>query len=151
MNYWIFVHKSEDTDRSISQLMNLQNWGFFESVPTKSKINALKEGDVIIFYVGGSIGGFFVGEAKLTSGTYKPTRESLGTKKDRPLDAMVNFGGVDLWNGEKIYLKERSIRDQLNFIKNKDNWGMAVGQSIIKISENDYKEIKSMLNIGKTA
>jgi hypothetical protein len=145
MNYWIFVHKSEDTRRSFSQLMSLQNWGFFASTPTKNKIDALQEGDTIIFYVGGPAGGFFAGEAKLTSGTYKPTRESLGTKKDRPLDAMVNFDEVDTWNGKKIYLKERSIRESLSFIKNKDNWGMAVGQSIIKINGNDYKEIKSLL------
>jgi hypothetical protein len=126
--------------------MDLQNWGFFASAPTRNKITALREGDIIVFYVGGPAGGFFEGEAKLTSGSYKPTRESLGTKKDRPLDAMVSFGDVDIWAGKKIYLTERSVREQLSFIKNKDNWGMAVGQSIIKITENDYKEIKSLLN-----
>lgn len=145
MNYWIFVHKSEDTERSFSQLMSLQNWGFFASQPTKSKIDALQKGDIVIFYVGGPSGGFFSCEAKLTSDAYKPTRESLGTKKDRPLDAMVNFGAVDVWNGKRIHLSERSAREQLSFIKNKDNWGMSVGQSIIKITEKDYKEIKSLL------
>ena len=65
MNYWIFVHKSPNVKRSFSQLLALKNYGFFSSKPIKSKIDALRKGDNVVFYLAGSEGGYFAGEAKL--------------------------------------------------------------------------------------
>jgi predicted RNA-binding protein len=81
----------------------------------------------------------------LTSNTHVPTRDSIGGPKSVTLDAMVDLDEVDLWNDKRVYVNERSVRDQLNFIKNKDKWSMTFGQSIIRISEDDYLAVKSMV------
>ena len=145
MNYWIFVHSEENVDETFQQLIKAGDFGFITKKPTRKKIESLKKYDVIIFYLGGSRGGYFSGEAKLTSDVHEPTREYIGRQREDRMDAMVDFGDVDLWGDKKVYLTDRSTRDKLDFIKNKDNWGMAVGQSVVKITEDDYKQIKSLL------
>ena len=151
MHYWIFVHKSEDVNNSFPQLMKLKNWGFKFSQPITKKIKAVQKGDIVIFYVGGSGAGYFSGEAILKSNVHEPTRESLGGTKDSVIDVMVDFDNMNMWDGEKIDLTQRSNRVRLGFIKNKDNWGMSVGQSIIAITEKDYNEIKSLLALKQAS
>lgn len=145
MNYWIFVHTGENADKTFEHLIGLKNWGFQATKPIKNKVMTLQRGDVIIFYVGGSNGGYLNGEASLVSNVHAPARDSIGGSKDAKLDAMVDFDNVDQWGNKRLYVTERSIREKLNFIKNKDNWGMTFGQSIIRISESDYLSIKNML------
>lgn len=145
-NYWIFVHSGKDADKTFSRLLELKNWGFETARPIKNKINSLQEEDIIVFYVGGPNGKYFLGEAKLTSDIHSPKRQSIGGPREMSLDSMVNFDNIDLWGGKRIYLTDRYMREKLSFIKNKDNWGMSLGQSIISITESDYNEIKALVN-----
>ncbi len=147
MNYWIFVLRSKNiaSDQRFSQLLNKKNWGFQSSCPVKNKINSLQKDDIILFYLGGQDCKYFVGEARIASGVYHPDREIIGGPENYKLDSMVSFDKIDLWNSKKLYLTSE-IRNRLNFIKNKDNWGMTFGQAIIKISENDYYDIKKLID-----
>ena len=143
MNYWIFVHtgKGKEAERNFSRLLKSKCWGFGSSPQIKQKILQLKPGDYVVFYVGGINNKYFAGEARLMSEAHDPTRDSIGGPTD-DLTFMVDFENFNPW--EKLYLK-KGVRDQLSFIKNKDNWGMSFGQSLIKISDSDYKEIKSLI------
>ena len=146
MNYWIFVHRGENisADKTFPLLLEKKNWGFQCSRPVKNKINSLQKDDVVVFYIGGQNCKFFLGEARLVSSAYSPTRISIGGPESYKLDSMVSFDEIDLWNSKKLYLTE-DVRKQLDFIKNKDNWGMTFGQSIVKISKSDYSAIKNLL------
>ncbi len=144
MNNWIFVLGGRDTDKVLLHLLKKKNWGFWLNKHIRNKVEFLKKGDTIVFYVGGSKGKYFSGEAKLTSEPYKPDRESIGHPERGPLDIMVNFDNIDLWNSKKIYLTKEA-RNCLDFIKNKHNWGMTFGQSIVSITQKDYDDIKSII------
>ena len=146
MNYWIFVHTGTNADKTFLQLTKLNNWGFEITRPTKNRINELRKGDAVVFYVGGRNGKYLSGEARLTSNAHTPTRESVGGPKDVKLGSMVDFDNIDLWNGQKIYVSNPYIRQKLRFIKNKDNWGMTFGQSLVRITESDYEDIKALLD-----
>jgi len=146
MNYWIFVHSDENVDKTFLQLVELKNWGFKSTRPIKNRIASLQKGDIVVFYLGGPNCKYFSGEAKLTSSAHSPTRQSIGGPKNYEIDSMVDFDGIDLWNGKRIYLTSDYVREKLRIVKNKDNWGMTFGQSIISITEKDYKDIKAMLN-----
>jgi hypothetical protein len=145
MRYWIFVNVDDDNPDNLEHLLKAKSWGFEIKKITRKKIEALQPGDKIVFYAGGKKGRYLAGEAVLTSSAHAPTREPIGGPKDMKLNAMVDFEKVDQWNNRRVYLTDRAIRDRLDFIKNKDNWGMSVGQSVISISADDYNEIKSMV------
>jgi hypothetical protein len=147
MNYWIFVHRGKNVsaDKTFPQLLENKNWGFKSSRPVKSKIASLQEGDIVVFYIGGHNCKVFSGEARLVSSAYPPTRTSIGGPANYKLDSMVSFDEIDLWNSQRLYLT-KDVRDQLDFIKNKDNWGMTFGQSIIKISKSAYDQIKKVIS-----
>jgi hypothetical protein len=147
MNYWIFVHKGESisADETFPQLLEKKNWGFRSSPPVKNKINSLQRNDIVLFYIGGENCKYLSGEARLVSSSYPPTRPSLAGREGSEIDAMVSFDNIDLWASKKIDLTRRDVRNRLKFIKNKDNWGMTFGQSIIKITQSDYDEIKKLI------
>jgi hypothetical protein len=146
MNYWIFVHTGINADKTFLQLTELKNWGFETKPLIKNRINELRKGDVVVFYVGGRNGKYLSGEARLTSNAHTPTRESVGGPKNVKVDSMIDFDNMDLWNGQKIHVSNPCIRQKLGFIKNKDNWGMTFGQSLVKITESAYKDIKALLD-----
>lgn len=135
MNYWIFVHKANNT---FLQLKEKGNWGF------KKRINELQKGDIVIFYVGGPNGKYLSGEATLTSNAHPPTREPVDGIKN---NCMVDFDNLNSWNGQQILVKDPCVRQKLGFIKNKDTraWGQTFRRSLIKITESDYKDIKALL------
>lgn len=145
MNYWIFTHTGNNASDTFKQLINNKNWGLELRKPTKKKILSLKTGDTILFYIGGVAGGYLCGEAKLTTDTHEPSRQSIGGPREAKLDVMVDFDNVDLWSGKRVVVKNKAVREKLNFVKNKDNWGMTFGQSVVSILENDYHAIKSLL------
>ena len=146
MKYWIFTHTGDMAGETFKQLIKSGNWGFELRKPTRTKIQSLKAGDIVMFYIGGPNGGFLCGEAKLKTDVHKPSRQSIGGPREMNLDAMVDFDTVNLWDGKRVVAKDRAIRDKLSFIKNKDNWGMTFGQSLVSISENDYQGIKTLIS-----
>lgn len=140
MNHWIFVLGNKNTSH-FEQLINVdKNWGFKSNRQISKKLDELKKGDIIVFYLGGKK--CLAGEARLASGIVKPTRSSRGEPDD--IDKMVEFDpdSIVLWEGGTINLGDRNVREKLSFIKNKDNWGMSLGQSLVRISKRQYKEIK---------
>jgi len=148
MNYWIFVHKGEKVDaaKTFRNIVNLGNWVFMVTKPIKNKIMSLRKDDIIVFYLGGNNCKYFAGETKLVTNAERPTRESIGDPVDYKSDYMVSFDVITEWDRKRTDLTNRDIRDKLNFIKNKDNWGMTFGQSIIRITERDYNDIKKLIN-----
>lgn len=145
MNYWIFVIGGREANDVFQRLLEMKNWGFWVNSTVRKKVESLRKGDVVIFYVGGPNGKYLAGEARLTSDICKPNRASINMPERGPLGGMVYFDSVDLWNNKKIYLTD-IIREQLGFIKNKRNWGATFRQSIVSIIERDYNDIKNLIN-----
>ncbi len=150
MNYWIFTHTGQEANKTFLKMIEVEkNWGFETTQPIKNTINALQKGDVVVFYVGGKNGGYLAGEARLTSGVHSPKRKSVGGPKVGKLDSMVDFTDIDQWQKKKINLKtDRCNRERLRFIKNKDKrqWGQTFRHSIVAITDEGYKDIKSLVN-----
>lgn len=145
MNYWIFVIGGEGASEVFQRLLGMKNWGFWINSAVRKKVESLRKGDVVIFYVGGPNGKYFAGEAILTSDICKPNRASINMPERGPLGGMVYFDSIDLWGNKKINLTD-IIREQLYFIKNKRNWGATFRQSIVSITEQTYKDIKNLTN-----
>jgi hypothetical protein len=144
MSYWIFVLSGKNAD-FFDDLKHAGSWGFQTNSQIRNKIDQLRKDDIVLFYVGGPKGKYLAGETRLASDKEAPTRASIGDTEVK-LDAMFKFGPIDPWEGKRIDLNDKSIRETLGFIKNKDNWGMTFGQSLRKITKNDYLQIKRLLH-----
>ncbi|HHT9138409.1 MAG TPA: hypothetical protein ACFYEK_14345 [Candidatus Wunengus sp. YC60] len=145
MKYWIFVIVGKDAPEVFNFLLEKKNWGFWKTKPTRKKIESLRKGDKVVFYIGGQKGKYLAGEATLSSDLCKPNRESLNFPERGPLDALVYFDEINLWDNKKVYLTDQFIRDKLDFISNKNNWGITFRQSLVYMSENQYKQIKQLV------
>ena len=144
MSYWIFVHKSDkrDTLETFHQLMEKSNWGLPSKIDqTVKKFNS---GDYVVFYLGGNGFKYLIGEAKVRK-CHKPSRGSIGGPENQEISSMVELEEINLWKGKIVELTLRSVRKKLNFIKNKDNWGMSFHKSVIQIQKEDYEAIKSFV------
>jgi predicted RNA-binding protein with PUA-like domain len=145
MNYWIFVIVGENAPEIFNLLLGKKNWGFWKTSQTRKKIEALKIGDKAVFYIGGQKGKYLAGEATLISDLSKPDRSSLNFPERGPLDGLVYFDEINLWDNKPVYLTDEFTREKLDFIKNKNKWGIAFRQSLLSISENEYKQIKQLI------
>lgn len=143
MNYWIFVIGGFQAPEVFQRLLVMKNWGFWVNSAVRKKVESLRRGDVVIFYVGGQNAKYLAGEAKLTSNICKPNRASINMPERGPLGGMVYFDNIDVWDDKKVYLTD-IVREQLDFIKNKRNWGSTFRQSIVSITERDYYNIRQL-------
>jgi len=146
MNYWVFVIGGREANEVFQRLLKMKNWGFWVNSTVIKKVESLRKGDAVIFYVGGPNAKYLAGEARLTSDICKPNRASINMPERGPLGGMVYFNNIDLWNNKKIYLTD-IVREQLSFIKNKRNWGTTFRQSIVSITKIAYNDIKNLIKV----
>ncbi|HET9135569.1 MAG TPA: hypothetical protein VFO76_02940 [Candidatus Kapabacteria bacterium] len=145
MGYWIFVAaKRTSGDNIINPMytydtrMNDAFWGLGESTPNRK---LLRENDFVIFYVG-TPDKIFAGSAKLDSDSFELTSDQTR----------------DLSHGEEFFTTQYGVKlkdiqrwipakpitnyiPSLNFIENKQNWGVYFQGGVRQISQDDYELI----------
>ncbi len=121
MRHWIFVIR--DDYSVFNKRIEHKKWPIFHSTKLRT---FLEIGDDIIFYQAGLEGQIFLGTAVL---------KTIGEKISDEMTYFVDLEGIDIWK------KQPSIRNlikKLNFIKNKEHWGLNLQGGILKIDDKDY-------------
>jgi len=147
MKYWILVH----TGGVLEGILDKERWGFEKS---EKPLPSLEKGDVVVFYDGGKEKGYLAGEARLTTGKLQANGElSVVPPNEKPtlLDKIVRFDNIELWKDKRKYWlnghENLENREKLDVFKNKQNWGRTFQkQSVVEISEKDYKQIKESVS-----
>ncbi len=138
MLYWLCI-----TNRENWEIIKKHNiWGVSER--HKNTIMRVKKGDKLIFYIKQKI----YGKKKhpsVIAGIYEAISEPYRDETE------IFEGGTYPWRVKikPVRLGEVNFKDlipKLSFIKNKKRWsGHLMGRAMIKIPEEDYHIIESML------
>ena len=144
MNYWIFTALSPKEDGLTARevydtRMRDKFWGFEK---TARNLKNLQPGDKVIYYVGRP-DMVFAGSATLASTAFKLSEAQKENYSHGISFYRVNLYGVliediDWWSSPKPV---KTIKQELKFIENKDNWGFYLRGSVRKIDEQDYRTI----------
>ncbi len=123
MNRWIFV--ISDSDEVFEQRVKSKKWTIFDKTRNKKQ---LEIGDMVLFYKAGVNGQKFLGTCKIKSGLKKETefKDYLEINEILVLPTPV---------------KIKDVIKELNFIKNKKNWGNYFQGGVRRISEDDLSVI----------
>ena len=152
--HWIFVVADHHVGKSkiyAEDVLRVRTkcrlWFFRRGTPN---LRHLREGDEVIFYVGGKRGGWFGGRCTIKRG---PTM--LGPKEKRlsqwttgkPYDMLVELAPAELW----VRLKpSKDLLHSLSFIKNKRNWKAHFQVGIVSIPPEDHKKIVEFVLLAPT-
>jgi hypothetical protein len=118
----VFTKKPDEFKRRIRE----GRWPIFKHTPHRS---LLREGDKVVFYMGGIGGQKFLGTAVISS---KLVPEGL--------DYSVGISKISVW---KDPISIRPLIQELSFILRKDKWGIHLQGGVLPIPEKDYRKITS--------
>lgn len=124
MANWIFGSKT--TPEIFEKRISGKKWPIFKHTPNKMK---LKNGDKVIFYKAGKDGQKFIGTASIGSEIVPDN-----------LDYYVTLYDVQVW---KKPIGVPSILNEIQFIKNKSNWGLYFQGGVSHLPDADYHLIVS--------
>lgn len=125
MIHWMFV--INDSDQTFKERIKNRKWPIFAKTQNRDKIDP---GHKVVFYKAGRINGQrFLGTATVISGV---------TREDGRIDAFVELGDIMIW---KKPVQMREILDNLDFVRDKKNWGLYVQGGARQISEKDFLTI----------
>lgn len=124
MSYWIFV--INDGEATFLKRMREKTWPIFANTPNRSRIAV---GDTIVFYLAGKRGQKFIGTATVASGL---TRKNI--------DYVIELENTEVWEN---HVAVSGIKDDLNFIANKECWGAYFQGGVRTIFDHDYHLIVS--------
>lgn len=146
-SFFIFVAMNTFLDDKIipatdivNVLLNKNFWAFSENAPVKHK---LKPGDTVLFYVGGKGRHHFVATAKIKKPIQKIHEDKLKILQELGLSFLTYTVELSDVNWFKKEIKIVPLKEQLYFIKDKKNYGLALRLPVREISEEDYKKITS--------
>ena len=109
--------------------INEKKWPIFKFTPNKKK---LRKGDNIVFYKAGKDGQKFIGA------------DGIGSKIiPENMDYFVTLYDIQIW---KKPIEVPIILNELQFIKNKSNWGMYFQGGVTSLPPKDYKMILSKVS-----
>jgi len=123
MSNWIFVMTS--TVEEFKRRVNEKKWPIYAQTTHREK---LREGDNVIFYIGGRAAMDFVGKARVSS-KLTPIGDS---------NYFVSLSNIELW---KKRIPVKNILQELKFILNKKKWGAYFQGGVIRLPDNDYNSI----------
>lgn len=140
INYYILVTSDSNTEFAIDIFNKRIEEKKYPLYPRTPKLNEIKEGDKVIFYIAGAgkERQSFVGQAII---------EKVETPKELLVDPDKNNYEIIkyLWfKNIKIFEKSvniKSIINKLVFVKNKNNYGTHLMGGVKKISEKDFNSI----------
>lgn len=132
------VYKYEEI---IDELFSKKEWIFGnKGIP---KVKNFKDGDNVILYVSGIKKRFFYATFKFSGVAEK---YQYNAEIDKPFfkffGKKINIKDINLCS-EKIYFKD--LKDNLDFITDKKNYGLHLRQSVKQLSEKDYDFIMKKL------
>lgn len=128
MSNWIFVMtgKLEDFKKRIES----KKWPIFRLTHHRK---AIKKGDKILFYLGGKPNKKILGSAVLSS--------RIKTESD---EFSIGLDDVEIWK-KSVMMKQ--VLEEIDFIKNKKNWGIYFQGGITALTEKNFKKIINFKNI----
>lgn len=152
--YYLFILNDLEMGRNtfcyeeiLDKLLTNSEWIFAD---VKSlRIDKFNEGDKVVIYGAGKPRRCFIGTFEICSKYYK-----LENKQDfyKYFDYGIKIKNVDIWN-KPVYIK--GIKDNLEFIKDKKNYGLHLRQTSRKLEEKDYlyliQQAKSNIAINEVA
>ncbi len=125
MNLWIFVIKDSD-DEFLNRVKD-KKWPIYNKTRNRKK---LVIGDQIVFYKAGTNGQKFLGNATIKT----------NLKKQTTFEYLLEMHEISVW---KTRVAIKQIITNLDFIINKENWGLHFQGGIIPISQKDFNTIIS--------
>ncbi len=146
MAYYFFVTMNTTKGRTIISGMDIANrlikeafWVFSDTAPVVSRLN---RDDSVLIYVGGKGRHWFVGKAKIA----KSISNEVSTERQSILDELgigymrrlVELKECELFENP-IQIVE--IKEKLEFIVDKKNYGLSLRLPVRDISEKEYKLI----------
>lgn len=145
VNHWVFP-VNDDVIEGIRkkgteiyrQRMTDGFWGLAKGVQNRSY---LKPNDKVVFYLAGKEGHMFLGTCILDSEYHKLSEEEKHLFWHGPFFRAshgVKIKEVRVWKSPKLICP---LLSKLEFIKNKDNWGIYLHRSIVRMSKDDYNTI----------
>ena len=143
--YFVFiVNDAQGVSQRLSarkiydQLMKIQAWGIGERTPYRKD---LRKGSRIVFYQAGKGGQRFIGtatiasELRLMSAQRATERRALGIE---PAKYDLDLTNIEIWKDTKPVV---DMVQRLQFISNKDHYGVHFQGGVKRISEADYYTI----------
>lgn len=152
--YYLFVLNDLEMGRNtfsydeiLDKLLSNSEW-IFTNIRSL-RIEKFTDGDKIVIYGAGKPRRCFVGTFEICGEYYK-----LENKQDfyKYFDYGIKIRNIDMWN-KPVYIKD--IKDNLEFIKDKKNYGLHLRQTSRKLEEKDYlyliQQAKNNINIDEVA
>jgi|APSaa5957512535_1039671.scaffolds.fasta_scaffold289845_2 hypothetical protein len=123
MNLWIFVIK--DSDNEFQNRIKNKQWPIYNKTRNRNNIGV---GDSVLFYKAGIDGQRFLGRAIIKT----------NLKKHTMFEYFLELDEISVW--KKSILIKPLIPD-LDFIENKNCWGIYFQGGVMSISEKDFNTI----------
>ena len=142
MKNWIFIVKAQgnvEAETIYATLMKEGEWGLGEKTPNRTRI---EPDDSVVFYLGSPIMQF-AGTARTTSKAIPRSAEQKRYLREEVRipdvsDYMVSLSDIEAWMVPK---DAKTIVPSLEFIENKDNWGVYFKGGVREVSDADYARI----------
>lgn len=120
MNHWVFV--INDTEEELEHRIQNNQWPIYNKTQNRKKIAI---GDKVVFYMAGEKGQKFLGTASIASELVQKTE----------LTYELKLSNIKVWQKP---LQLRNVIDRLEFVKNKQNFGIYFQGGVRGLTENDY-------------
>jgi hypothetical protein len=122
MNNWIFVMRGH-AQECLTQIQQ-KKWVLYDHTTNKSK---LQKGDHVLFYIAGSHRQRIIADAIISSKLkIENEKQTVGLYK------------INIWKNRLLIT---TLVPQLEFIKNKEKWGIHFQGGIIPITKKDFELI----------
>lgn len=116
-----------NSEQIFKERIKNRKWPIFAKTQNRDKIGP---GHKVVFYKAGRDDGQkFLGAATVASGV---------TCEGGKVDSFVELGGAVIW---KKPVQMRKLLDDLDFVRDKKNWGLYVQGGVRQISEKDFLTI----------
>jgi predicted RNA-binding protein len=144
---FIFIANAVDSEPEITgyeiakALTDKNIWLASKSTPF---LNYYTTGKKVLLYVAGKNFRCFIGNAQIADVLRDLTEEEIALSKElglRGFNKTIPLKEVKIWK-DKIFIKD--YVEDLEFIKDKKNYGLHLRQASVRIGEDDYKTIISL-------
>lgn len=123
MSNWIFVIKN--SDKEFHSRVKNKEWPIYNKTQNRKR---LQIGDRLIFYKAGTDGQKFLGIATIGS----------NLKEKSSFTSSLDLNDIKIW---KTPVEMKNAIKNLDFIKNKENWGNYFQGGVRRISDTDFDTI----------
>lgn len=133
--YWIFILK-EASGRSLEEFrtrIGQRHWGLYKS--TKNR-KIIQDGDAVVFYLAGEGGQKFLGTAAVEREPFIITpRLKAKSPSLSGFDYAIRLSNIELY---KTPVRIREVLPRLEFIRNKQYYGVYLQGGVKQIGESDF-------------